>query len=369
MSLDREINQLCPHLVIEEALYVSADRQTVRPLRPISSSNSLQLMLNHEIMVPFEGVQTAATVRGTRRGPFSFLTGSTNVLHVIVNQGAVQTLSLPTANRMAPIQVAAQLNQQLEGAVFSVVNDSLVLTTVEKGPGVSLFLRQDSTAASVFGINVNREIRGQQVVPGWTLVSDPTTLSDRPTRLVVFDRPLTSTSDMIELSYTTIREECRRCGGTGFENDWRFDTAGGQILIGNEDLLVQEVQKILYTQIGSNPFQPKYGTGILDSIGKKIAAGGFTQNLILADVTAAFNRWQGVKRAQEDTVGQPVTDREFPFRLLSVNIQQSAADPTVIFLDITIQNRSNEPIQLTRGLKVPQALQVPTSPVRSITAG
>ena len=365
--MDREINQLCPHLVVEEALYVSADRQTVRPLRPISSSNSLQLMLNHEIVVPFEGVQTAATVRGTRRGPFTF--GSGSVINLIVNQGAVQTLTLPIANKMAPIQVAALLNQQLTGAFFSVVNDSLALTTSEKGPSVSLFLRSDSTAAAVFGINVNREFRGQQVVPGWTLVSDPTTLSDRPTRLVVFDTPLNSGSDMIELSYATIREECRRCGGTGFENDWRFDVGGTQILIGNEDLLVQEVQKILYTQIGSNPFHPKYGTGILDSIGKKIASGGFTQNLILADVTAAFSRWQGIKRAQEDVVGQPVTDREFPFRLLSVNIQQSAADPTVIFLDITIQNRSNEPIQLTRGLKIPQALQVSTSPIRSITAG
>jgi len=328
----------------------------------------LQLLFNHEVAIPFEGVQTAATVRGTKRGPFSF-TSSTNVLHVIMNQGTVQTLTLPIASRMAPVQVAGLLNQQLTGAAFSVVNDSLALTTSEKGPSVSLFLRADSTAAAVFGINVNREFRGQQVIPGWTLVSDPTTLADRPTRLVVFDRPLNSSTDMIELSYTTIREECRRCGGSGFENDWRFDISGNSVLIGNEDLLVQEVQKILYTQIGSNPFQPKYGTGILDTIGKKLAAGGFTQNLILADVTSAFARWQGIKRAQEEDVGQIVTDREFPFRLLSVNIQQSAADPTVIFLDITIQNRSNEPIQLTRGLKIPQALQVPTSPVRSITAG
>lgn len=369
MSFDRDINQICPHLVAEEALYLSADRQTIRPLRPISSSTSVNVFLNHAVQVPSSGVQTSAKVTGVRRGPFTVSTGVNDTVQIIVNQGSPQTVMLPAVNKMSAIQVAGRLNQQLTGVTFSVVNESLSVSTVTSGPGSSILFTAASTASPLFGINVNREFRGQQLVPGWTLVTDPTTLADRPTRLVVFDTPLRSDSNFVELSYSTIREECRRCGGSGFENDWRFDVNGKQIEIRDEDLLIQELQKAFYTIRGSNPFHADYGTGLIEAIGKKLSAGGFTQNLIVADIHQQFNQWQGIKKQQEESVGQPVSDREFPLRLLSVNIQQSSSDPTVIFVDITVQNRSNDPIQLTRGLKIPQALQLATSPVRALSAG
>lgn len=356
-------------MVAEEALYLSDDRRTLRPLRPISSTTSVKVFLNHEIEVPFDGVQIAASVTGVRRGPFTVATGSNDTLQVVVNQGDAQTVVLPAVKKMSAVQLAGRLNQQITGITFSVINDSLKVTTNEKGPGASFLFTSASTAAPLFGFNVNREFRGQQIVPGWSLVSDPTTLADRPTRLVVFDTPLRSESDFVELSYVTVREECRRCGGSGFENDWRFDMSGHQVEIRDEDLLIQELQKAFYTIRGSNPFHSAYGTGLLEAIGKKLTVGGFTQNLIVSDIHQQFNRWQTLKKQQEEAVGQPVTDKEFPLRLLSVNLQQSAADPTVIFVDITVQNRSNEPIQLTKGLRIPQALQMSTSPVRSLSSG
>jgi hypothetical protein len=53
-----------------------------------------------------------------------------------------------------------------------------------------------------------------------------------------------------------------------------------------------------------------------------------------------------------------VSDKEFPYRLLSVQLQQSTQDPTVIYVNITIQNRSTQPIQISRGLKLPQPLDL-----------
>jgi hypothetical protein len=125
----------------------------------------------------------------------------------------------------------------------------------------------------------------------------------------------------------------------------------------------------VYTILGSNPFHTWYGTGLIDSIGKKLTSGGFIQNIIVADIYQAFNRWQSIKQQQEEDLGQFVSDREFPFRLLSVNLQQSTQDPTVIFVAITVQNRSNEPIQLTRGLKLPQALELTTGTIRQSLTG
>jgi hypothetical protein len=191
------------------------------------------------------------------------------------------------------------------------------------------------------------------VFPAWSLITDPSTLSDRPTRLIVFDSRIDSTTDFLEINYTTIRQECRRCGGVGVENDWQYTSAGGLIKARNAELLSQEVLKITYTEKGSNPFFPWYGTGLLEAIGKKISDHGLMQNLILSDLQEAFRRWQVIKREQEE-LPQFVSDEEFPFRLLVANLEQDAVDPTIIYVNAVVQNRSSSPIQISRGLQLPQ---------------
>ena len=366
MSIDLAIDQLCPHAVTDEALFLDADRQMIRPLRPISSATSVKVYLNHAIEVPPFGVAFPAKSSGTRKGPFTIMTGVTDVIELKVNDGAVQTVVLPALAQISPIRVAALLNRQFTGIVFSVMHDRLAFATQETGLSSSIFLKSTSTAASVFGFTTNREYRGQQLVPGWTLISDPNTLEDRPTRLIVFDDPLASDSDFVEVSYVTVREECRRCGGIGVKNDWRYASNGQTIVIRNESLLMQELQKIFYTIQGSNPFHTWYGTQLIDAIGKKLAPNGFTQNLIVSNLYQAFSRWQSIKRQQEENVPQFVSDEEFPFRLLSVNLETSTDDPTIIFITATIQNRSMKPIQLTRGLKIPQSLDQGTPGFRLI---
>lgn len=364
MSFDRQIDQVCPHFVAEEALFVSSDRQTVRPLRPIAASTSVTLLLNNELKVPSTGAFLEAKSFGTRRGPFSVTSGVNSLMEIIVDQGATQSYSLPSISKMGPERVAALLNQQFSGVSFSVVNQRLSIATKDKGPGKSILIKSTSTSAEVFGFSTNREFRGQKLAPGWTVVSDVNTLADRPTRLIIFDEPLRSGSDFVEISYVTQLEECRRCGGTGRENDWRYDLHGNLVEVRDEALLLQELQKNFYTIRGTNPFHTWYGTQLIESIGKKISASGFSQNLVVSDIYQAFNRWQEIKRRQEERVGQFVSDREFPFQLLSVNLEESSEDPTVIFVSITVQNRSSDPIQLTRGLKVPAYLEESLGSIR-----
>lgn len=357
MSFDRRIDQICPHEVIEEALFFDADRRTVRPLRPISSIDSVRIRLDKEIEVPSEGVALPAQITGTREGPFSIQQGVNDTLSLRVNQGSVQTVILPAASRVPSDRIANSLNQGFGGGLlFSVVGGRIALRTTLTGRGSSFFVQSSSTLAGTLGIGTNREFRGQQRVSGWTLVGDPATLNDRPTRLIIFDEPLSSGSDFVEIDYVTLRQECRRCGGLGVENDWRYGSDGEIIEVRDEALLLQEIQKDIYTILGSNPFHTWYGSRLLDAIGKKLAAGGFIQNMIVSDVYQAFARWQNLKRQQEEKLGQFVSDGEFPFRLLSVGLQQSTQDPTVIFVNVTIQSRSNDQIQLERGLRLPQPL-------------
>jgi hypothetical protein len=124
-------------------------------------------------------------------------------------------------------------------------------------------------------------------------------------------------------------------------------------MLQDEALLLQELLKITYTVRGSNPFHPWYGTTIIERIGAKNASSGILHNAITTDIYTTFANWQKIKKAQEGPdIGQPVSDEEFPFRLIGVKLEQSQNDPTVLFLNIEVQNRSFKPFTISRGLRL-----------------
>jgi phage baseplate assembly protein W len=272
--------------------------------------------------------------------------------------GSAQDVTLPASNKLDAGLLVDYINTRIRGVTFEAKDSRIVMRTLDVGRQAAVFVLATSTFLAHAGIPTNREYRGRQIAPGWTIVNDPTTLPDRPARLIVFDEPLRGLGDYVEINYTTIREECRRCGGVGKENDWRYGLNGEVVQVVDEALLIQEITKIFYTRQGSNQFHTWYGTHILDAIGRKITPSGFLQNFIVSDLQQAFRRWQSIKKAQEENVGQEVTDREYPFALQDVKLKQSTQDPTVIFVKCTIQSRSADPIQLERGLRFPVPLSV-----------
>lgn len=358
MTYDRKLDQICPHRVTEEALFLDAAAVVARPLRPISSANSVEVRLNGAISVPSPGVYSSARVLGSREGPFTITPGVNDTFRIKVNEGAEQAAVLPGGVKIPPERVAQQLAAKFTGVQFFVENRRIGMASDRQGPDATLFVPDTATLAPTLGLPKPRQWRGKTIVPGWTLVNDPNTLLDRPTRLIVFDEPLRGFSDYVEVNYVTLQQECRRCGGVGVESDWLYGVTGEVVQVTDEALLLQEIQKIMYTVKGSNTFHLWYGTSILESIGKKLTAGALLQNTLVSDIYAAFGRWQSIKKQQEENVGQFVSDREYPFRLLAVNLQQSQQDPTVIFISITIQNRSSEPIQIERGIRLPQPVDL-----------
>jgi phage baseplate assembly protein W len=353
MSYDRKIDRVCSHQVVEEALFFGNDRTTVQPLRPVGAIQSMKVRFNGLMDVPSEGARVAAQAIASNKGPFDIQAGVNDTFVVLVN-GREQTVTVTPGSQLTAGQVAFDLNRLVSQAIFYVSNKGRIrMRTGLKGSKASLFIRSSSTLAATLGFTMDRMWRGQTIIPGWSLVRDPNTLNDRPSRFVVFDSPASGTSDFVELTYTTIRQECRRCGGTGVENDWVYGSTGEVVQVRDEALLIQEILKMAYTERGSNPFHEWYGSNLLRTIGKKISSSGLVQNLVVADISEAFRRWQAIKRKQEEEVGQVVTDSEFPFRLLNISLIQSQQDPTVMFVDATVQNRSRQPIQIERGIKVP----------------
>lgn len=360
MSYDRLLDQVCTHEVVEEALFFDTDRQTVRPLRPIAATASVRLRINGLINAPSPGSYIPAQATGLKGGPFNIQGGVNDRLVFQISNGSFQTVTLPSGKQLSAAAIADVLNASTMDAIFSsTAKRQLRLKSSKVGPGTTIFIRADgSTAATTLGLATNRSWRGQTISPGWSIISDPHTLSDRPVRLVVFDEPLKGFQDYVELNYATVQQECRRCGGLGIENDWRYAGQGSLITVQNENLLLQELLKITYTVRGSNPFNLWYGTDIVDTIGRKLSATGLVQNMIVSDINEAFRRWQSIKKQQEEVVGQQVSDEEYPFRLLNVTLQQSDQDPTIIFVSATVQNRSNKPIQIERGVRTPIPLDL-----------
>src|SRR5262249_45595842 len=111
MSYDRQIDQVCPHLVAEEALFVGTDRRTIRPLKPIASVLSVVVRFNGEARVPSQGLTLPATAVGTKDGPFTILPGVNDTLVVRVDQGSPQTLVLPPATLLSADRLASRLNE------------------------------------------------------------------------------------------------------------------------------------------------------------------------------------------------------------------------------------------------------------------
>lgn len=358
MSYDRKLDQVCPHRVVEEALYFDASSTIVTPMRPISSANSVEVRLNGAITVPSPGVYTAATSLGSKEGPFTITAGVNDTFRVRVNNGPEQIVVLPAGQKVPADRIVAQLQMGFRDIQFFLQERRIGFQSALVSPDATVFIPATSTLAATLGIPTPRQWRGKTVVPGWTLVNDPNTLNDRPTRLIVFDEPLRGYADYVELNYVTLRQECRRCGGTGVENDWLYGGTGEVVQVVDEALLIQEIQKLMFTVKGTNSFHNWYGTDIMDSIGQKVSSGGLLQNQLVGDIYQAFNRWQSIKRQQEENAGQPVSDQEYPYRLLAVNLQQSQQDPTVMFINLTIQNRSFDPIQIERGIRLPQPVDL-----------
>jgi hypothetical protein len=360
MSFDRQLDQVCTHTVVEEVLPIGGDQATVRPLRPIASTDSVMVRLNRTIDVPFDGLYSPAQTYGLREGPFTIKKNVNDRLIVDITGFSRQDIRVSAAAAMSAPKLTEELNRQLKGCSFQVApNNALNFKTDAIGPAVTAMFVTGSTLPSLLGMKVHRQWRGKQIAPGWTLVLDPSTLADRPTRLIVFDETLKSFDPIVEVNYTTIRQECRRCAGTGVENDWRYGRNGSVAEVRDEALLIQEVQKMVYTILGSNPFHAWYGTTIIEQVGTKITTTGLLQNMISSDLQTAFRRWQGIKKQQEENVGQPVSDAEYPYRLLSIDVQQSRRDPTVIFVSMEIQNRTlGEPLIIERGLRLPQPIDL-----------
>ena len=151
MSYDRQIDQVCPHMVVDETLFMAEDRIMVRPLKPIASTGSVRVRIDGAIDVPSQGSLLPARAMGSKEGPLTIRTGVNDSLTVQINGEAFQTVALPAATRMDANYLADMLSARLQGIVFASVGNRMTLHSTSEGRRATIQFQSPSPLAEAMG--------------------------------------------------------------------------------------------------------------------------------------------------------------------------------------------------------------------------
>jgi phage baseplate assembly protein W len=339
---------------MEEVVTLGADRRTLNTRQPVANSGTVRVLVNDEMFVPQSGLFSSAQLYGTMSGPFDLIENE-DVLNVTTPAG---TSSVSLGIHGTARLTADEILKKLQRANFSVAevsnyNGHLVFAdTVAVGP--DSFVTVSGSAAGSLGFGVagvnsyQRNALGVQLYPGWRLYKRPDEITNRYPK---FDYPVKG-NPIFKVTYTVPGHRCLRCGGAYIENDYRFTVDGQALMIQDENLLYQASLKMLLTNKGSNPYHPWYGADIKTRIGTKAVSG--VAALLNEDVRRALTRFQTLQGEQSKF--QQVSFKERLYSILQVEVLPHAQDPTTFQVNVTIQNASSQPIDLSIVFTVPNVV-------------
>jgi len=308
-------------------------------------------MVNDEFYIPQMGLYVPAQLFSAISGPYDLVAGE-DTLNIQTPTGT-QTVNLgvTSTSRFTAEQLVTEFQQRgITSVLVESVNGHLVLTDIST-VGSDSFVKVSGSGAVALGFGAPKGIgncggvsypwraNGREVYPGWSLYTRPDDIVNRFPR---FNTPVQGTP-LFKVTYTVPKQRCLRCGATEVENDFRFDTEGVSVLIQNENLLYQACLKILLTDKGSNPYHPRYGTYLRSRIGTKALAG--VASIINEDVRKALVEYKGLQ--EKKAKYQPVSFKERLYAILSVQVLPHVQDPTAFNVNVTVQNASSEPIDLS----------------------
>ena len=363
MSKDFQIAFPCPHLIVEEHVKLGSDRRSLFPKSPIAAKGTISVMMNDDFYVPSTGLYSTAVLKSSFAGPFRIVKNEDTLRVSSVTES--HSFTLPRGLRVPTHQLIDLFNSEFKKKAAGLVAVSnkgflIIYDTASSGGNSRVFV--EGTGLKALGFDKTRSAKGREIYPPWQLVKTYYPDEAVATRYIRFLSPLRS-NPIIKISYTTVGDFCVRCGGTYVENDFRYDSSSGEmILIGDENLLYQTCLKALLTLKGSNPYHKWYGTSLMNSIGKKSVIG--LQNTIKQEISSALEMVQAAQTSQLNL--QKVSQRERLFSLVSVEILPNQEDPTVYLVEVVVKNASGTPISLSIVYTAPNAIALAGSNGKSL---
>jgi len=213
-------------------------------------------------------------------------------------------------------------------------------------------VRLDRSITNAVGIKLYKngyEIdRNSQYFP-WILEKDELSV-DPNKRKIVFVDELPSDNDWVEVSYYTSPQNCRKCHGLKILYDLYFSNTGKLLTVKNEEKLLQDVEKAVFTILNSNQYHSWYGTEIYKLIGQ-IRNDGYLKARIAKEINTTLEHIRKLQIDQKIKIGQKVTNREAIDRISSVNVKRSDIDPTVLNIAIELISKAGEFVGISNIVK------------------
>jgi len=107
----------------------------------------------------------------------------------------------------------------------------------------------------------------------------------------------------------------------------------------NTDKLVQDVVKIVFTPIGSNPFHPWYGSPITKSLIGRPFESDFMSTIATQQLEASLTRIQSLQ-IEQLRKNQLVTASEQLAAIQNVSIERNITDPRFFTIALTVLTKA-----------------------------
>lgn len=187
---------------------------------------------------------------------------------------------------------------------------------------------------------------------GYSIVYDPEAITIQQPRMILLNQKWRALEDYFEVNYTTIKNSCPKCAGLEVLNDIEYDIRGDLIVVRNEELLLQNLEKFTVTEKQSNPFHTYIGTFLVKLLGQKIIDSSF----ISSKITQEINSTLDVLRSLQDQyiyTDRPVTNGELLDEIQEVKVRFDVDDPTIIRTDISVTAKSGRTVDYSQFLQLP----------------
>lgn len=324
MSYEPQIAWLCPHKVANVSVTLDGTTATL----PYPMAGNLGVHVDGR-EVPAAGLMHAAQLWSSLSEPYT--RDQTEQLTVTTDAGTA-TFTFP-ARPLSAAEVCRIFNSnpllqaKPSGRRYYLESRSLGSKSVVSCAG---------SAVSSLGFAQQRQSRGVDQYPGWALGRN----AEGESRLLIFRESLPGDLK-VTVSGRVVPSWCPRCQGTGVENDLRATQQGAVATVVDHDLLYQRCLKVILTRLGSNPYVSRYGTNLLDLIGRKHLSG--LNQAVNEEVRNALTLMQSIDRQQAKIQALTLAERLGEV----VRVNTSGNDPTVLRVDVEVRSLARQPVYLS----------------------
>lgn len=380
MSYDFALQRICSH----EALFQtsSLDQSTYDTIRFAKPPSSSQVNLFVDgLQIPSSGFISIPKLPFSRSGPYTIRKDQSDLLCIKIGDGAIRFIQVISGFSVSAKDLAKDISNKIPELNVGVENDHVIFTA--KNPTIRVAFsfpdprwidRTESLPETArilgffkqVGIVPGRSVVGYKLFPGWNLVQDPN-VNFGEEKIIKLNNPIPNRDPVIQLSYVTLSENCRRCGGIRIEFDYNVVSNTYEI-VQNTDLLAQEADKFIFTKLGSHFRWNWLGSNLINRIGSKNSGPG-SSAAITTDIVQAFRTYQNIKSQQDSLVSQQITDSEFPYSLSSIDVVVPDDDPTIAIVNFEITSRSRSPIELKRVVGNPNPFTLSGNPIKFLLRG